>query len=188
MNALQKLGFLETVEEGLDAMTNAESETLTDPELLHTRIHDEWEALSAVLTGLDEPQIIRRDPGEWSVKDILAHIAAWEKFLILNQFLGMPAAEALCVDPDVMERADEDEINTILFERNRNRPLAEIQSDWYETHRWLMSELARIGEQALATPTLCFGPNPKLLTQWVMLNTYDHYADHRRAIEARKSG
>ena len=168
-------------------MTDNETIPPTDPEILHARIHDEWESFSAVLSVLSEPQIIRRDPGEWSVKDILAHIAAWEKFLILNQFLGMPATEALCVDPAVIDRADENEVNAILFERNRDRALVEVQSDWYETHRWLMSELAKIGEQALATSTLCFGPDPKPLAQWVVLNTFEHYADHRRTIEARKT-
>ena len=169
-------------------MTESESNPPTDPELLHSRIHEEWESLSAELSLLNEPQILRRDPGEWSVKDILAHIAAWEKFLILNQFLGMPAVEALCVEPAVMDRADEDEINKILFERNRDRTLADIQSDWYETHRWMMSELAKASEESLSKPVMCFGPNPKPLAFWVAVNTFDHYADHRRTIEARKNG
>ncbi len=169
-------------------MTNAESEVLIDPEILHSRIHEEWEAFSALISALNEPQLVRRDPGQWSVKDILAHITAWEKFLILNQFLGMPAAEALCVEPAVMERADEDEINAILFERNRDRTLAEVHFEWYETHRWLMSELAKIEAVSLAAPTFCFGPNAKPLAEWVVLNSCDHYADHRRTIETRKTG
>jgi hypothetical protein len=168
-------------------MTDTEYSLLTDSEILHSRIHEEWEALAAVIYALDTPQILRRDPGEWSVKDIIAHIAAWEKFLILNQFLAMLAAEALCVDPGVIDRASEDEVNAILFERNRERALAEVQSDAYETHRWLMSELDKIGEATLAKSTLCFGPDPKPLAQWVVFNTCDHYADHRRTIEARKT-
>jgi hypothetical protein len=168
-------------------MTENDSPFSTDPEILLLRIHEEWEALAAVIYALDEPQILRRDPGEWSVKDILAHIAAWEKFLILNQFLAMPAAEALCVDPSVIDRASEDEVNAILFERNRDRALAEVQTDAYETHRWLMSELDKIGAGTLARSAFCFGPEPKPLLQWVVFNTYDHYADHRRMIEARKT-
>ncbi len=164
-----------------------ESTPPTDPEILLARIHSEWEALADLIYSLDEPQLLRRDPGEWSVKDIIAHIAAWEKFLILNQFLAMSPAEALCVVPAVMDRASEDEINAILFERNRDRALLEVQSDAYETHRWLMSELDKIGEATLSRPTLCFGPDPKPLAQWVVINTYDHYADHRRTILARKT-
>jgi hypothetical protein len=160
----------------------------TDPEILHSRIHEEWEALAAVIATLDEPKIVRRDEGEWSVKDILAHIAVWEKFLIVNQFLDVPAAEALCVPPGVIDRADEDEVNAILFERNRDRTLADVQSDWYETHRWLMSELSKLGEERLKKPTLCFGAAPRPLAQWVIVNTYEHYADHRRAIEKRRIG
>jgi hypothetical protein len=169
-------------------MIESESGLPTDPEILHSRIHEEWESFSAVISALSEPQIVRRDPGQWSVKDILAHITAWEKFLILNQFLGMPATEALCVDPAVMDRADEDEVNAILFERNRDRSLADVQSDWYETHRWLMSELAKIGEDELRKPTRSVGPDLKPLVLWIIYNTYDHYAEHRRTIEAQKSG
>jgi hypothetical protein len=160
----------------------------TDPDILHARIHDEWEAFAAVIATLDEPRIVRRDEGEWSVKDILAHIAAWEKFLIANQFLGIPAMEALCVPAEVMERASEDEVNAILFERNRDRTLVEVQSDWYETHRWLMSELAKLDEARLKQETLCFGAAPHPLAQWVIFNTYEHYEDHRRAIEKRRVG
>jgi hypothetical protein len=160
----------------------------TDPEILHTRIHDEWEALAAVVAALDEPQIVRRDKGEWSVKDILAHIAAWERFLIVNQFLGVPAGEALCVPPDVIDRASEDEVNAILFERNRDQTLAEVQSNWYETHRWLMSELSKVDEERLRQPTLCFGKTPRPLAQWIVFNTYEHYSDHRWSIEKRRTG
>jgi hypothetical protein len=169
-------------------MTDNPDTLLTDPDLLHRRIHDEWEALAAVIATLDEPRIVRRDEGEWSVKDILAHIAAWEKFLIANQLLGIPALEALCVPPDVLERASEDEVNAILFERNRDRPLVEVQIDWYETHRWLMSELAKLDEERLKQPTLCFGAESRPLAQWIVFNTCDHYQDHRRAIEKRRVG
>jgi hypothetical protein len=173
---------------GIHPMTDAAAAFPTDPEILHSRIHEEWEALAAVVSALDEPHIVRRDPGEWSVKDILAHIAAWEKFLITNQFLGIPAVEALCVVPEVIDRASEDEVNAILFERNRDRSLADVQSDWFETHRWLMSELAKLGQEQLAQPTLCFGPAPRPLAQWIIFNTYEHYEDHRRAIEKRRIG
>jgi hypothetical protein len=169
-------------------MTDAEATYPFDPEILFTRIHDEWEALAAVVAALDEPRIVRRDEGEWSVKDILAHIAAWEKFLIANQFLGIAATEALCVAPEVLERADEDEVNAILFERNRDKPLVDVQSDWFETHRWLMSELSKLDEARLKQETLCFGAAPRPLAQWVIFNTYEHYEDHRRAIEKRRVG
>jgi hypothetical protein len=160
----------------------------TDPEILYNRIHDEWEALAAVIATLDEPHIVRRDEGEWSVKDILAHIAAWEKFLIANQFLSIPAEEALCVSVDVLARADENEMNAIFFERNRDKPLVEVQLYWYETHRWFMSELAKLDEQRLKEPTLCFGATPRPLAQWIVFNTYEHYMEHRRTIEKRRVG
>jgi hypothetical protein len=169
-------------------MTDSEEPILTDPELLHSRIHEEWEALAAVVSALDEGHIVRRDEGEWSVKDILAHIAAWEKFLITNQFLGIPAADALCVAPEVLERAGEDEVNAILFERSRDRSLTDIQFDWYETHRWLMSELAKLVEAQLKMETLCFGAKPRPLAQWIIFNTCDHYQEHRRSIERRRIG
>jgi len=172
----------------INPMTENPETFPTDPDILHARIHNEWEAFAAVIATLDEPHIVRRDEGEWSVKDILAHIAAWEKFLIVNQFLDIPAMEALGVPPEVMERASEDEVNAILFERHRDRTLVDVQTEWYETHRWLMSELAKLDEERLKQVTPCFGPESRPLAQWIVFNTYEHYSDHRRAIEKRRVG
>jgi hypothetical protein len=169
-------------------MVEAESPLPENKAALMDLIRRDWDALSAAVDALDEAQLLRHEPGQWSVKDILVHLASWERFLILTQFLGMPAAEALCVDQAVIDRADEDEINAILFERNRDRTLPDVQSYGRENHIWLMSELAKIGEDELRKPTRSVGPDLKPLVLWIIYNTYDHYAEHRRTIEAQKSG
>jgi uncharacterized protein (TIGR03083 family) len=168
-------------------MTDREpSPTESKTELLE-RIRLEWKALSELVVSIESEQMTRREPGEWSVKDILAHLAFWERSLIAQQVLGMSAAEAYCLDEDVLQRADEDEINAILFERSRDRDLLEVLSDWVETHRWLVSELAKLGEDDLRKPVLGIGlgPDPIPLARWVAVNSCEHYAHHRRTIEAR---
>ncbi|MFL7794322.1 MAG: DinB family protein [Anaerolineae bacterium] len=65
-------------------------DTVTD---LMERIQREWSALLDVLEGISHEQTCQRGSGGWSIKDTLAHISAWEKFLLLNQFRGHPTHE-----------------------------------------------------------------------------------------------
>jgi hypothetical protein len=168
-------------------MTEQESSLPEGKTELIDRICLEWKTLSVFVVVMKAEDLVRREAGEWSVKDILAHLAFWERSLIVQHFLGMPMEEAFCLEEDVLKRADENEINAILFERSRDRDLLEVLSDWLETHRWLISELAKLGEDELRKPVLGIGlgPDPVPLGRWIAVNSCDHYVHHRRTIEAR---
>ena len=45
------------------------------------RIEEEWEALQRALAPLSEEQMTEPGTGGWSVKDELAHLAAWARGL-----------------------------------------------------------------------------------------------------------
>ena len=46
-------------------------------------IEAEWSALRKVVEKLSPEQMIRPDAGGWSPKDNLAHLAHWERFMLL---------------------------------------------------------------------------------------------------------
>ena len=61
---------------------------MTKDELIK-QIETEWDNLQAALDGLTEEQMHQPGVvGEWSIKDILAHIAACQTLLIATLFLG----------------------------------------------------------------------------------------------------
>jgi len=46
--------------------------------------------------------------------------------MLLHYLQGRPPHEAMQIDAATLERLDENGINAVLFERNRNRPVADI--------------------------------------------------------------
>jgi len=151
---------------------------------LLNRIHREWTALLAAVQGLSAEQMARRDPGGWSIKDHLAHVTEWERFLIRNQFEGQPAHLALGIDRAVTEGPDEAGINAALQARNRDRSLPDVLADLGRTHDRVLAELGKRSYADLQKRTRVMGPDEEPIILWVIYNTYEHYLEHRLTVEA----
>ena len=65
---------------------------------LMARIDREWAALERTLALLSESQMTTAGPGGWSAKDLLAHISAWERVLLICHLQGGSFAEAAGMD------------------------------------------------------------------------------------------
>ena len=151
------------------------------------RIEREWTALLASVESLSAEQMTRREPGGWSIKDHLAHVTEWERFLILNQFEGQPAHVALGIDRALTEGPDEAGINAVLQARHRDRPLPNVLADLVRTHDWVLAELGKRSFADLQKRTRVMGPDEKPMLLWVIYNTYEHYLEHRLTIEASEA-
>src|SRR5512147_2901090 len=89
---------------------------------LLARIDSEWQLLMQLVDRLTPEQMIKSDAGGWSPKDNLAHLAAWMKYMKRSHVHKMPGYEAMEIDADKWKELDENGINAVLFERNRNLP------------------------------------------------------------------
>jgi uncharacterized protein (TIGR03083 family) len=151
---------------------------------LMNRIQREWSALLHTVENRSHEQMTRPGPGGWSIKDHIAHLAEWERFLLLNQFEGHPPHQALQVDRATLEQSDEDGLNVILFERNRDRSLPDALADLHQTHAQLLAALEQIPDGGLTQPSYAIGPDMRPVIIWVVDNTYEHYEEHRKTIQA----
>ncbi len=149
---------------------------------LIARIRGEWSALLQAIDGLGEAQMTRPDAGGWSIKDNLAHISEWERFLLRNQFQGQPPHQALQADPAQVEPFDETRTNALLFARNRERSIPDVLADLHRTHAGLMAALERAADQDLQAQTRSVGSEIRPVMVWTVYNTYEHYAEHRATI------
>jgi uncharacterized protein (TIGR03083 family) len=163
---------------------NVTSSLPKDKAELTNRIQREWSALLRAVENLTYEQMTRPGPGGWSTKDNLAHLSAWERFLLRNQFQGYSPHEALQVDQATLEHSGIDELNAILFERNRDRSLPDILADLHETHAQLLAALEQMPDSDLMEPTYAIGPEARPVIVWVVYNTYEHYEEHRKTIQA----
>jgi uncharacterized damage-inducible protein DinB len=138
--------------------------------------------LKQVFSGLSEAQMIQPGAdGGWSVKDHLAHLAAWERGIValLNR---QPRWPAMGLDEETVDRSEEDEINAMLDQLNRGRALADVLADFEQAHRDMLAVLERLSFDDLLKPYSDYDPgvdsrNPVLGS--ITGNTCDHYTEHR---------
>ena len=162
---------------------SAESSIPNDKADLLVRIHREWSALLRAIEGLTPEQMSVPDAGGWSIKDNLAHLTAWEQFMLLHYLQGHPPHEAMQIDAATMERLDENGTNAVLFERNRLRPVANVLDGLRRSHEQVVAFLEQMSFSDLMKPRFPDDPQARPLIGWVIGNTYEHYQEHLRNIQ-----
>lgn len=140
-------------------------------------------ALQQAIQGLTPEQMhIVGVTGIWSVKDILAHLTAWESEMVtaLNQIHQRKVPRIVRID-------DIDEWNEEQYHVNASRPLDIVLADFEGVHRMLFELLEDYDERALTNnrrfPWMEGEPLYYLLEENVYLHEREHageIADWRR--------
>jgi len=154
----------------------------TKDELLH-RIEKEWQKLEIAVSSLRHERMEIPDSGGWSVKDNLAHLAEWERFLRLHHMRGLLPHEVVGIDPKTFEKIDENDLNAILFERNKRRSIEDVVKGLHESHAQVMLELDKLPFEDMMQLVHTEDEDPKSILYWIAGNTYEHYREHRQSIE-----
>jgi hypothetical protein len=136
------------------------------------RIDNAWTAFQQSYAGLPDAQlIIPGVTGDWSVKDLLAHITIWEeealKFLPLIMDGGRPPRYSVTY-------GGIDAFNAQMIERWRSVSLADVQHRHHATHARLIDLVQTTPEDQFIRET----PFRRRLR----LDTYSHYPIHTEAI------
>ncbi len=140
--------------------------------MLLERLDEAWRSLKAAYSGLPDDEMT--EPcvtGTWSIKDIIAHVVAWEE-------------ESLAALPLILEGKKTprysvryggiDAFNAKKAEECRRLPLSEVLRRRDDTHRRLVAFLETVPEDPLARETR--------FRRRLRLDTYGHYAKHATAI------
>lgn len=142
------------------------------------RIRHSRTAWEAALAPLDAAQWTQaRPPGQWSVKDMVAHIT-WHEREMIN------VLQARALVGSALWELPLDPRNQIIFEDNQNRPLAEVQSEAQAVFQSLWQWLETLSEEELHDPGRFPGMPPDW-KPWELLasNTYEHYDAHRAQLQ-----
>ena len=138
---------------------------------LLTRLETAWTALNQSYAGLSDAQMLTPGvAGDWSVKDMLAHVTTWEeetlKYLPLILEGGTP--------PRYATYGGLDAFNARMTAAKRELPLADVLRHLDETHQRLIAYLRTVPEEQIATETR--------FRHRLRLDTYSHYPLHTRMI------
>lgn len=152
-------------------------ETLTKSELLQ-HIRDERYALEKALAHLTHTQMLLPNTmGEWTVKDALAHISAWERYMLAW------AGSLLCGEmPATPDPWNVEQINAGIYARVKDKPLNEVLEEFRESYHAALAFAENLTEAQLQTKithTWPMGP----LWLGVAANMNFHYKEHREDLE-----
>jgi hypothetical protein len=136
------------------------------------KLEQSWTSFKESYAGLTNEQMIESGvTGDWSVKDILAHVSWWED-------------EALKYLPYILQGSRPprysvlyggiDAFNAQMTELKRGLSLAEVRKLMEETHLKLVEYLSDVPEEQFSSETR--------FRRRLRLDTYSHYPIHTRAI------
>jgi Mycothiol maleylpyruvate isomerase N-terminal domain len=148
-----------------------EDERRDAPRLLR-RLDAAWEDFEASYAGLSDAQLMEPGvTGDWSVRDILAHVTTWEEEALTHLPLilegGTPPRYSVAY-------GGIDAFNARMTERKASLPLATVRRQQEEIHRRLVDFVRR-------TPGDRWSRDSRLRRR-LRLDAYGHYPLHAEAI------
>ena len=138
------------------------------------REHAAWDAL---LAEVGEARMAQPGAsGEWSVKDIIAHVTWYER-----EMVGVLRTHTLA-GSDLWELSP-DQRNAALFAQLRDRPVADVLTEARQTFAELVALVEGLAEEDLHDATRYHAMPPDWIP-WELLagNSFAHYPEHARTI------
>ena len=128
------------------------------------RVEASWAELQAAIEGIPEERLSEPGvAGEWSVKDVLAHVAFWE-----GRAIGI-VERALNGEPDPPPGPDFEIVNLEVHAERADWTVARMLDEFHGTHERFMAALRLYPE---IDPDVIEG------------NTFEHYDEHAADIRA----
>jgi hypothetical protein len=143
--------------------------------------HERRELEALVQSVPAERQVIAGVVADWSVKDLLAHLLLWEKW-VLDRATELRLAGQ--VSTDERDTRPTDEMNAIHYERYRSTSLADIRGEERRVFEAIVKLVEEFDEEALFTPDhFDFAPGIAL-SQEIANETIGHFRAHRDELAA----
>lgn len=118
--------------------------------------------------------------GDWSVKDVAAHLTFWERRPVKWFEAAVRGGKP---EPTPMPRdLSEDEENAWIYAQSRDVLPAEVLAESRAVHDALVEAAKEMGEEELTRPREWL--NNTSLVDALAGNSYEHYREHAQAVRA----
>jgi len=140
--------------------------------------------LDETLRTLDEIQWTQpKTCGDWSIKDVVAHMSDWQKRVLDWYRAGKRGEIPQAPDPD-FGWDQIDEINESIYQRHRDEPLQQVRANFDTSWQQILAAVIAMSEQELFQPRQYPWLGDYILADVIANNTTDHYAEHLKSIQA----
>ena len=139
---------------------------------LINRLDTAWVAFQASYAGLSNSQLAEPGAaGDWSVKDIIAHVTWWEEEALRH----LPLIIARDRPPRYsVTYGGINAFNAMMAERKRHVSLSDVLTQQDDTHRQLVDFIRSVPEDQFTRETR--------FRRRLRLDTYSHYPIHTKSI------
>jgi hypothetical protein len=162
---------------------------MTKAELIRD-LHEEnrqWEALLADIGAkrMEEPIA----PGQWSIKDIVAHIAGWRRRTVAR-LRAAARGEGEPPTPWPAHLPTDDEINAWLHAASRDLPVSEVLRESRQVFDDMMAAVEALPEEGLLEPGRFTWMGGQPLSAAALFGHFheEHEADMRGWLARRRAG
>ena len=143
------------------------------------RIEAGWKKLGELVNQVEDAAGLNNVGSDgWTVKDHLAHVAAWEHSL-LALLEGRDRAGAMGLNEPLEEI---DSVNEAIRKLHAADTADEALGYFRDSHAQLMAAMAKLDDADLQKPYSHYQPSEadekRPVVGWVAGNTYEHYAEH----------
>jgi hypothetical protein len=134
----------------------------------------EYDKLETYLAALSPEQMTAAHPPEWSVKDILAHLYAWQQMFFTWYETGL-RGETPAVPAPGYNWGQLPALNQSIYERYHTRPLDEVLSRLRTSQQKTIKFIEDVSDADLTTPGLYPWMNKNTLMAYLNSITAAHF-------------
>lgn len=112
-------------------------------------IDQERSALDGLLATLTPEQMTSASVvGDWTVKDVLAHLVEWEQ-MVLGWYQAGLRGETPALPAPGYNWGQTPQLNQVIYEKHRDRPLDEILAHYQSSHAEIMALIQQLSNDDL---------------------------------------
>ena len=123
------------------------------------------------LAGFSDAAMLERIDDEWTRKDVVAHVEAWERRVV-------QLFEALRAGGATDEAHETDELNADFYRRDRNRSLDDVRSGERDAYAAMLAAFDGATDEELFDGTHFAWTNGDRFADWFRANGDEHYDEH----------
>jgi len=112
--------------------------------------------------------------GEWSIKDILAHLAAWEQLFLGWYQAGLRGETPQIPAPGITEK-NFHQLNQQIFEKNRILSLEDVEAEFTASYQQILALVQKLPEDDIFLPGRYAWTGKHRLADYIAPNTCSHY-------------
>lgn len=135
----------------------------------------DYTALQAQIAGFTPEEMLRPGVvGAWSIRDVLAYLAEWQRMLMGWYEAGL-RGETPAVPAEGYNWSQLPALNQEIHRRFRNTPLDRVRAGLDASHRHVLEAAGALSEEALFTPGRDTWTGINTLASYIDANTAAHY-------------